>query len=1351
MTDIQTRPFSKDYSGLINQTVIAVVIIGISFTVQEVMKRKRRGKYRGTPPEKVGSVESWEFGYLFQGRTWAKNPSPPAPKGWPLSWIVESLGFKEEQILDLRGLDATVYTRWLRACRWWILLHTVTTLPILLPIHVHFSENTISPASMTRASISSLVTTPEGKSLLWIHICLMFWVTFTWFGALIWICHGAFYFRALQIQAVAKRIEAAQPEDASPEYHPHPHPHPQYPFKDVPAPVRADRATQSLRLRTVMVENIPLALRSEAQLQEYFEYFMARPVSAPGVGLTTGMQPGFFNKLSSFFFNHSFKKPRPEDVIHEAEDGLKGRRESRVRLQDVPSVERVLVARKLTVLAAQLQRREDILRRLETAHIRLANKALVAVKLEMDTRAAASGKPGNARTSSQVSLATIRRQEMVRVESGLHDQHRTLDYAQRMDLLISTLGPYVSEFDVIVDGRIVRSGKAVVGTSKWALHKLHPGAGKGPAPVARKASAPPAGQTIWDALLSLPRDTLDPYQPLTKLSRRFNAPTVPSIDYYTAKLVLLTDRIHESRSKHPTEYEPVSTAFVTFSDPHDARRACRSLAVHPNNPLSCMVTMAPGFEDIDWYRVMKSTYKAEFVKDWVVDFGVWVFTIFWLFPVSLLVGLVSVQSIGQFWPGLAKYLSSHPWEEEIIQSLVPTILVSILTLCIPPIHLLIAKKAHTILTLSALHDKILTRYYKFLVCNIVIFFCVGTAAVQTILTSLKSAIGQGGILTVVATSFPTAGPFYVGWLIFTTAMHGGLEIALLYSKYMLNLPLIMYPSTKRQVTPRKRAVGIRPRTFNFYYWLPNHMLIMHIMLLFAVINPLVIPFGFIYFCVENAVVRNQLVHVYAKNYEGNGRLIIIRLIRYSCDGLMVSQVVFLAYMVVLKKTANVALSAVLIVITLAVKLSMTRLCRAQMEDDDIAEANVFCNLIKDDNNGTGDNADSTIGHPHNVDLRDGSGKRLTQRFRTLRLPAWINFSYSSVPQRVQAREPNPFGPHGHHRPSFSRLGSFTSADNGGQALAAAPDPRTPFQPDLPFPPSPCAHPVAEDTSSHLVSSHPATTTWDDNDFLNTSYDNPYYTKAISDTLWLPRDPFGILDLDETVDLKVSITADLKSGRLADAKTSSVSVESPKEQPMVTTEGAEDEHGPAAPISPSKQLTGNDIALPPGIASRVANLEQENDVEVAERPPGQRRPSMISRQRSHSTKDGENQNQQSTTELVRPRLGSHAWSSRSGGRDSHAPPSFLSASMSATGQRGRGASFGQASIAAGQGPAEASASNDISPASREQLPEAMRLVAEEEEREAAAEHQRAEKAEEGQRTGKKSMFTSWIYKRTTRTQ
>lgn len=33
-----------------------------------------------------------------------------------------------------------------------------------------------------------------------------------------------------------------------------------------------------------------------------------------------------------------------------------------------------------------------------------------------------------------------------------------------------------------------------------------------------------------------------------------------------------------------------------------------------------------------------------------------------------------------------------------------------------------------------------------------------------------------------------------------------------------------------------------------------------------------------------AVIKNQLLHVYAKNYEGNGQNLLIRLVRYSLDG-----------------------------------------------------------------------------------------------------------------------------------------------------------------------------------------------------------------------------------------------------------------------------------------------------------------------------------------------------------------------------------------------------------------------------------------------------------------------------------
>jgi hypothetical protein len=140
-------------------------------------------------------------------------------------------------------------------------------------------------------------------------------------------------------------------------------------------------------------------------------------------------------------------------------------------------------------------------------------------------------------------------------------------------------------------------------------------------PRKEDADTPPG--TIWDALLSLPRSVLNPYQPLIHLSVFFRGKTAPSIDYYTAKLNLLTSFITQNRAKAATEYHAVSTAFVSFKDPADARKACKYLAVHPDNPLACLVTMAPQYEDIDWTRVMKSTYRVDILRDWVVNLGVW--------------------------------------------------------------------------------------------------------------------------------------------------------------------------------------------------------------------------------------------------------------------------------------------------------------------------------------------------------------------------------------------------------------------------------------------------------------------------------------------------------------------------------------------------------------------------------------------------------------------------------------------------------------------------------------------------------------------------------------------------------
>ncbi|KAF8798979.1 DUF221-domain-containing protein [Phlegmacium glaucopus] len=1230
MGDIHTRPFSKNYSGLVNQSVIAIGITVLCVTGQEFMKRRRRGKgfYKG-----LGSRESWEFGYLYNGRSWARFPSPPSPSGWPLSWVKQTIQFPEDKLNELRGLDATIYIRFLRGSFWFALVHTLTTFPILFPIHVEFSDDSISPKSMTRASISSLVGTRKGLSLLWIHACLLFWITLSWIFNLVWICNGAFKLRAANLSRQAE----SENKDEDPTYYQHPHP--QYAFTDVPQRDR-DRPTKGLRLRTVMVSNIPTSLRSEEALQDYFEHYMSRKVEKPSMGLTSSTPPGFLNTSFAFIFNRAKRLPAhlPANPLisrqerdGDSEDGKAekvNRRKSAFKKDPVaPKIECVVVARKMTELASLLERREDILIQLETAHIKLANKALLAVKAAIERKEA--NKPIPQTVSKSREIARKRRSLGVDVE---HIDPQELDEEARMNLLIDVLGPFVEEFGT-QRSLSLRSRKVVSRASRQAFRRLRKHgsidsvASDSPVHPALPFSSPVDYHetTVWEALLSLPRNSLDAYQPLVNLSQLFRGKIVPSIDYYTAKLNLLTKLITENRAKAVNDYDAVSTAFVTFADPADARRACKYLAVHPNDPMACLVTMAPMYQDIDWIRVMKSTYKGEFVKDWVVNLGVWGFTLFWLFPVSLLVGLVSIQNISLFWPSLKRYLDHHVWQSEVLQSFIPTLLVALLALLIPLILLLIAKKAHTITTLSALHDRIMTRYYKFLIVNVLVFFCVGTAAMQSFLQSFRSST-RPDLIKVVADSFPTAGPFYVGWLIFTTAMHGGFELAL------LGLPLILYPTTSRQVTPRKRAVGIRPRTFNFYYWFPNHTLVVHILLLFSLFNPFVLPFGTLYFFIQSGVVKNQLIHVYAKNYEGDGRLLLIRIIRYTLDGLILAQAVFLGYMVVLKKNANVGLAAFLIVFTAIVKMIMTRMCRAQFELDDIAEADIICcgRFRQPSSESETDLDESVMGSNANgiFDRSDSKPSVLTWR----RLPAWINFSYT-MPRRghqPQHRHPNPFGPQQDNDLPLSVAQPCASErlspqEGPSSVTKCAPDKGYPWN----IPPPEAKRDLGvlntslDGLDADTIVPHPPPAPWDDQAVIDLPYDNPFYARTIDNVLWLPRNPTSVLDLDDTIDMKTSIAVETSAGRLGSWIGLGETVSPTTLSRIATNIPSPTEQIARSPITPPSlglpEVDGTeDIDLPPAIAQRVQ--AKEGGVEQTLRT---RRSSMYPRRPSTGDKSSTN--------------------------------------------------------------------------------------------------------------------------------
>ncbi|EKM51821.1 uncharacterized protein PHACADRAFT_31623 [Phanerochaete carnosa HHB-10118-sp] len=950
-----------------------------------------------------------------------------------------------------------------------------------------------------------------------------------------------------------------------------------------------------------MVTDIPTGLRSEKELKEYFEYYMSRSIPKPSTGMTSSAQPGYLDRSAAFIFNKGVQlisrvfEVRTRSSTNDTTDTEVDTKQAS---HDAPVIERVILVRNMTELATLLGRREEVLRYLETAHIKLARNALEAVDEIVN-----APKPTVIRSvASRVSFGLISRGSPTGSLDVERATDREVETEDRMRLLVRTLSPYLPE----------HKPRPSIAQCLRSLFFPHPTTNPDPSVgEPQKSGRQPERKTVWEALLSLPRSTLDTYQPLIHLSALFRGKTVPAIDYYTAKLNLLTGLITEERSLPPHEFTPMSTAFVTFADPVDARRASKYLAVHPNNPVSvCLASMAPSYEDLDWTRLMKSTYYMEFVKDWVVDLGVWGFTIFWVFPVSSIVGLVSIQNIGAFWPALKNYLDVHEWQSEVLESLVPTVLVALLSLLIPLLLLLIAKKAQTIVTLSALHDRIMARYYKFLIVNVLVFFCVGTTALQSFLVSFQSVAGnqliQGlSMLAGVSGSYQA-----LNWslirivVIFNMGIHGGLEIAL------FGLPLLLYPSTKHQVTPRKRAVGIRPRTYNFYYWLPNHLLVIHVLLLFAVLNPLVLPFGLLYFCVEAVVVKNQLLHVYAKNYEGNGQTLLIRLIRYSLDGLTLAQSAFLAYMAVLKQKANVGVSAVLIILTVFMKIILTRFCRAKFERDDLLEAQIMRGSSALDDS-------PPLPEYPNEEAKGEKGKLPEGRSRiqhwTWKLSNRVGMSYRTIIHRQHnhQRPSNPFT-HPYAESTIPTEPCSSTAELLTKINTTASTAMVTGEPLQESPTEEDPRPFQGDTRSTLVVSHPPHPVWDDDSSPDIPYDNPYYTRPISNTLWLPRDPLGILHLDDTIDLRMALTSESSGGKLGgwhedEFLCSAIS------SAFVTSFGSVDGEFESIQL-PQHAEDGEVLEPPPSGTSRTGTVERPRTADDGARKPSlppPRRPSHAS--------------------------------------------------------------------------------------------------------------------------------------------
>lgn len=996
MADLPERQINSNFQGLVSTCVIFAVVGSISAITYESLRQLRRlprtrfskfwrkdadlrhspGGVQDNPAHArhKHTCEDWEMGHFYLSRVFhASTPSPMLPR-WPFAWVKLAISFTDEWYADHTGMDTVVYVRFLRACLFWVLLHCFTTAPILLSIHITFSRGT-STTDMQRASLSYLVNTPapdcteqdrskckllpneKGSSLLWVHLVLLWYISITWVLALWWIGKGSLTLRKAQIAKTRNNVIQAKTQarsappnstlaSATPLHHD--------PHTNLTAAhgITSDNS-DGWRQRSLMVMNLPATMRDEASIRRYFEEFL-RPDDDDTLSTyahtdyapqTASHNPDTqHTSVSDAHHPSSCDEHRaaPPTAYSTHSDGPDGPQPDLHPNRYLKSpIQTVVLVRKMNELASMLSRRQEVLTQLEAAHVKLAQEVLVTVgrrtlKMRKQERSKAKEAcyPNDHRPSSSRSsfffnrLLRSRRQSNHSVQAASASSSGTTTPSEALDPDLEKLGTAHSSAGKALEEELARRLARFSPTNR-GLHAKQTQTIQGD----DRSNQHEMGETVWEALNELPRELLDPFQPATRLSALFRGQTVPTIDYLLTKLNLLTALVTEMRSRPPTSYEPTSTAFVTFRDPRQARMVWREL----KDQIVVKVRLAPEVKDLDWDRLMKTSFTVDVVRGFGVSIVTWGFTIFWVIIINAIVlGIFSVDKLKQI-PGLGNFFDNNPKLTGFVTITLPPLLVSLASMSVPELIFQVSKRAQGFVTFSALYDMCLARYWKFVICNVVIFFSVGSTVIVTVLTKVGNT---GSILSTVASAFPSAAPFFVSYLILQLALQSGFE----HMGFMI--ALLQHLGARKATTPRTRAIKTLPRNFNRYYWLPLHINIMAIVFIFALLNPLVIPFALVYLALALVIFKkNFAYHYYRRFNEMEGVVYFTRLLRYSLDAIVVMQAVLLIFFSVLKKKpVYIGMSAVLIPLTVITKLIATRLWKSQCRALDDEEAEALCGI-----------------------------------------------------------------------------------------------------------------------------------------------------------------------------------------------------------------------------------------------------------------------------------------------------------------------------------------------------------------------------------------------------------------------
>jgi len=264
------------------------------------------------------------------------------------------------------------------------------------------------------------------------------------------------------------------------------------------------------------------------------------------------------------------------------------------------------------------------------------------------------------------------------------------------------------------------------------------------------------------------------------------------------------------------------------------------------------VCVAPEPKDVIWKNAHISL-KCQSRRENSTNILLTIIGFLWIFPLTAIQAFAKADYIAQI-PGMEWILTAGGGSvSQFVNGYLPVAALLALTMILPVIFELLAMKYERRKRLSDVQNSMLGRYFYFQVLNLYISVTAGS-----VWKSLSDIIDHPtSVLSILGESMPFMVGYFVSVLV--TKVFVGLPTIFLRSGALSKMVLRRMLSLTSKLTQRELDEMYSPENILYGWEIPSQIFVIMIVFTYAVMCPIILPFGALYFGFSLIVYKKQIL------------------------------------------------------------------------------------------------------------------------------------------------------------------------------------------------------------------------------------------------------------------------------------------------------------------------------------------------------------------------------------------------------------------------------------------------------------------------------------------------------------